>query len=47
MDFRPVNTYDQLRYNNLPNLETHPNRLSVLAKLAGLGPAPLETCRVL
>lgn len=47
MDFRPVNTYDQLRYNNLPNLETHPNRLSVLAKLAGLEPAPVETCRVL
>lgn len=42
-----MNTYDELRYNNLPNLETHPNRLWVLAKLAGLDPAPVETCRVL
>ena len=42
-----VTTYDQLRYNNLPNLETHPGRLWVLAKLAGLKPVPVETCRVL
>jgi SAM-dependent methyltransferase len=42
-----VNTYDELRYNNLPNPETHPNRLWVLAKLAGLEPAPVESCRVL
>jgi SAM-dependent methyltransferase len=47
MDFYLVSTYDELRYNNLPNLETHPNRLWVLAKLAGLEPAPIETCRVL
>ena len=47
MDFCLVNTYDELRYNNLPNLETHPSRLSVLAKLAGLEPVPVETCRVL
>ncbi len=42
-----MNTYDELRYNNLPNAETHPSRLSVLAKLGGLEPAPVETCRVL
>lgn len=42
-----MSTYDELRYNNLPNLETHPSRLWVLAKLAGLEPAPVETCRVL
>ena len=42
-----MNTYDELRYHNLPNRETHPNRLWVLAKLAGLEPGPVETCRVL
>jgi SAM-dependent methyltransferase len=42
-----VNTYDELRYNNLPNAETHPSRLCMLAKLAGLEPTPVETCRVL
>ena len=41
------NTYDEFRYNNLPILQTHPSRLWVLAKLAGLSPAPIETCRVL
>jgi SAM-dependent methyltransferase len=41
------NTYDELRYNNFPILQTHPGRLWVLAKLAGLEPAPVETCRVL
>jgi len=47
MNFRLANTYDELRYNNLPNLETHPSRVWVLAKLAGLEPAPVEICRVL
>ena len=42
-----MNTYDELRYTNLPNLQTHPSRLWVLAKLAGLDPAPVETCKVL
>ncbi len=42
-----MNSYDELRYNNLPNLDTHPNRLWVLAKLAGLNPTPVESCRVL
>ncbi|MDP8990583.1 MAG: class I SAM-dependent methyltransferase [Acidobacteriota bacterium] len=41
------NTYDEFRYNNLPILQTHPSRLWVLAKLAGLAPAPVEKCRVL
>ena len=47
MDFHLVSTYDELRYNNLPNVDTHPTRLWVLAKLAGLEPAPADTCRVL
>ncbi len=41
------NTYDDLRYNNFPILQTHPSRLWVLAKLAGLELAPVETCKVL
>ena len=47
MDFHLVNTYDELRYNNLPNADTHPSRLAVLAKLAGLEPTPVEACHVL
>lgn len=42
-----MNFYDEIRYNNLPNKQTHPSRLFVLAKLAGLDPTPAETCRVL
>ena len=42
-----MNFYDDLRYKNLPNLQTHPSRLFVLGRLAGLDPAPVETCRVL
>ena len=42
-----MTAYDNLRYNNLANPNTHPGRLFVLAKLAGLNPAPLDTCRVL
>jgi SAM-dependent methyltransferase len=41
------NTYDEYRYNNLPILQTHSSRLWVLARLAGLSPAAVETCRVL
>ncbi len=41
------NSYDELRYNNFPILQTQPGRLWVLAKLAGLEPAPVETCKVL
>jgi predicted O-methyltransferase YrrM len=42
-----VNLYDDLRYRNLPVLRTHPSRLYVLARLAGLDPTPVEACRVL
>ncbi len=42
-----MSAYDEIRYNNLPNPITHPGRLHVLAKLAGLQPNPVETCRVL
>jgi SAM-dependent methyltransferase len=42
-----LNFYDAVRYNNLPNKQTHPSRLFVLGKLAGFDPPPAETCRVL
>jgi predicted O-methyltransferase YrrM len=42
-----LNSYDEIRYHNLPNKQTHPSRLFMLAKLAGLDPPPVEACRVL
>lgn len=42
-----VNAYDQVLYENSPVVSTHPGRLFVMAKLAGLQPAPVEKCRVL
>jgi SAM-dependent methyltransferase len=42
-----MNPYDHLLYANHPYVQTHPSRLFVLARLAGLTPPPVETCRVL
>jgi len=42
-----VSVYDQVSYVNSPYPQTHPGRLFVMAKLAGLHPPPVETCRVL
>ena len=43
----PAETYNLVRYENLPLPQTHPARLHALSKLAGLDPAGVETCRVL
>ena len=40
-------SYDRFPYTSLPFLETHPDRLSVIATLFGLDPAPAAECRVL
>ncbi len=40
-------SYDRFPYVSLPFLETHPDRLRVLAALFGLDTAPAEECRVL
>lgn len=42
-----MNAYDQVRYGNRPYAQTHPSRLFVIGRLAGLDPPPVETCRVL
>jgi SAM-dependent methyltransferase len=42
-----VTAHDLVPYINSPYAQTHPSRLFVLGKLAGLDPAPIETCRVL
>jgi 2-polyprenyl-3-methyl-5-hydroxy-6-metoxy-1,4-benzoquinol methylase len=42
-----VSLYNQISYINSPYPQTHPGRLFVMAKLAGLHPPAVETCRVL
>lgn len=39
--------YDQVIYPNYPYRQTHPDRLSTLAFLMGMQPAPVARCRVL
>lgn len=44
----PVATrYDQVPYDSRPRYATHPDCLATLARLQGMRPARLETCRVL
>lgn len=40
-------SYDEVPYDSVAFVETHPNRLSVIARLFGLKPAPVDKCRVL
>jgi SAM-dependent methyltransferase len=42
-----MNPYDHLLYVNRLYMQTHPGRMFVQARLAGLEPPPVETCRVL
>jgi hypothetical protein len=42
-----MSAYNQVPYINSPYAQTHPSRLFVMARLAGLDPPPVETCRVL
>jgi hypothetical protein len=42
-----VSVFDQVSYINSPYPQTHPGRLFVMGKLAGLHPPAVETCRVL
>ena len=41
------NAYDRLPYVSYPFPQSHPNHLAALAKLFGMNPPPLATCRVL
>jgi methyltransferase-like protein/cyclopropane fatty-acyl-phospholipid synthase-like methyltransferase len=40
-------SYDEVPYSSYAYVQSHPNRLSVVATLFGMAPAPLERCRVL
>ena len=42
-----VSAHNEVPYINSPYAQTHPTRLFVMAKLAGLNPPAVETCRVL
>ncbi len=42
-----MSAYDQVAYINSPYAQTHPSRLFVMARLAGLDPPAVERCRVL
>lgn len=42
-----ASTYDDLPYGGIAFRETHPGRLAAIARLLGLSPPPVETCRVL
>jgi methyltransferase-like protein/ubiquinone/menaquinone biosynthesis C-methylase UbiE len=42
-----VNPYDAVPYPDLAYGNTHPDRLATMARLVGMTPAPVATCRVL
>ncbi|MBX9570305.1 MAG: class I SAM-dependent methyltransferase [Candidatus Obscuribacterales bacterium] len=42
-----ITTYDDVPYESLPFEQAHPDRMATMAKLFGMNPAPMETCRVL
>src|SRR6266849_10034387 len=49
---RPASTgapflYDEVPYPGLPQPQTHPDRLGIIATLFGMSPAPADRCRVL
>ena len=43
----PDNLYDQVPYETFPRQQTHPDRLAAVARLFGMDPAPVASCRVL
>jgi methyltransferase-like protein/SAM-dependent methyltransferase len=42
-----TNSYDDVPYESLPFVQTHPSRLATVATLFGLNPPPVNRCRVL
>jgi methyltransferase-like protein/2-polyprenyl-3-methyl-5-hydroxy-6-metoxy-1,4-benzoquinol methylase len=42
-----TNAYDAVPYPNLPHREAHPRQMELIATLFGLGPKPIQNCRVL
>ncbi len=47
VDRPPGASYDEVPYAGTAHLETHPDRLAVVATLMGLSPPPVASCRVL
>jgi SAM-dependent methyltransferase len=43
----PDDTYHQVPYLTIPMAQTHPDRLASVARLFGMTPAPVGSCRVL
>jgi SAM-dependent methyltransferase len=43
----PENTYHQIPYITGPMVDSHPDRLASVARLFGMTPAPVTSCRVL
>ena len=46
-DVNTGTSYDEVPYDSVAFVETHPARLSVIARLFGLKTAPIDKCRVL
>lgn len=44
---QPTFIYNEVPYPTVPRWTTHPSHLATLARLLGLNPAPVESCRVL
>jgi methyltransferase-like protein/SAM-dependent methyltransferase len=42
-----MNSYDEVPYDNLACARTHPDRLATAARIFGLRPPPIASCRVL
>ncbi|MGH9668402.1 MAG: class I SAM-dependent methyltransferase, partial [Bryobacteraceae bacterium] len=47
MSETPANPYDRFSYPTYAHSQTHPDRLATMAKLFGMTPCPVESCRVL
>src|SRR4051794_20005030 len=47
MPDQPSTTYDEMPYINAAFPQTHPDRLATLARMMGMSPPDVETCRVL
>src|SRR5580658_8781803 len=42
-----LTAYDMIAYPGYAYVQTHPDHIAALARLCGLSPAPIDTCRVL
>jgi methyltransferase-like protein/SAM-dependent methyltransferase len=47
MSSRISESYDEIPYEGLPFAQTHPDHLAAVARLFGLSPPRVETCRIL